>query len=132
MRASHRAEFFRQGESDHEVANRQQQVFLVIEPLVRLIILALWTVAVLAGVVAVEALLALVTEIELAAKRLGAAVFDSVHRPEMRRRHPVSELRPIFRTMEAEDVGDLDHQRSLIRRLMRSAASCSALTVRCV
>ena len=105
---------------------------MVIEPLVRLIILALWTVAVLAGVVAVEALLALVTEIELAAKRLGAAVFDSVHRPEMRRRHPVSELRPIFRTMEAEDVGDLDHQRSLIRRSMRSAASCSALTVRCV
>jgi hypothetical protein len=85
VRASQRAEFFRQGESDHEVANRQQQVFLVIEPLVRLIILALWTVAVLAGVVAVEALLALVTEIELAAKRLGAAVFDSVHRPEMRR-----------------------------------------------
>jgi hypothetical protein len=29
----------------------------------------------------------------------------------MRRRHPVSELRPIFRTMEAEDIGDLDHQR---------------------
>jgi len=105
---------------------------LVLEPLVRLIILALGTVAVFARVIAVMPLFALFTEIELAAKLLGAAVFNVRHCPEVRRRHPVSELRPIFRAVEAEDVGDLDHQRSLIRRLMRSAASCSALTVRCV
>jgi hypothetical protein len=105
---------------------------LVLEPLVGLIILAFWTVAVLAGMVAVLVLLALVAEIELAAKRLGAAAFDVLHRPEMRRRHSVLEFRPIGRPVEAEDVGDLDHQSSVIRRLMASVASCSALTVRCV
>jgi hypothetical protein len=44
VRAGRATEFFRQGEGDHEVVDRQQQVLLILEPFVGLIVLALGTV----------------------------------------------------------------------------------------
>jgi hypothetical protein len=75
---------------------------------------------------------ALLAEIELAAKSLGAALLDLLHGPEMRGGHAVSEFRSVVGTVEAEDLGDLDHQRSVKRRSRVSAAICSVLRVRCV
>jgi hypothetical protein len=130
--ASQNAELLRESESEHEVVDRQKQTLLVFQPQLSLVILALGTVAMLAGMVTVMVFLALVTEIESSAKSLGAALLDLLHRPEMRSGHPVSEFCSVVGTVEAEDVGDLDHQRSVIRRLMSCEAICSALTVKWV
>jgi len=78
-----RAQLGRQGESYQEVMSGQEQVLLLSQPLIGLLILALGTVAVLAGVVTVALRLALLTEIELAAATLGAAAFNVLHGPAM-------------------------------------------------
>jgi hypothetical protein len=132
VRASQRAEFLRQSKGDHKVVDRQEQTLLVFEPLLGLAILALGTVPVLARVVTVMVLLAMVTEIEPSAKNLSAAAFNLLHGPEMRGEHAISEFSSVVGTVEAEDLGQLDHQRSLKRRLIASTARCSALRVRWV
>ena len=70
--------------------------------------------------------------IDLAAEGFGAAAADVLHCPPMRRQHPIGEFGSVVGAVEAEDVRDLDHQRWSMTRLMASAPSCSALTVRCV
>jgi hypothetical protein len=50
----------------------------------------------------------------------------------MRGEHAISEFSSVVGTVEAEDLGQLDHQRSLKRRLIASTARCSALRVRWV
>jgi hypothetical protein len=81
-----------------------------------LVILAFGTVPILAGVVAVMMLLARLTVQEVAAESLSAALLDVLHGPQMRGRHPVAKLCAVLRAVEAEDVSDLYHHRSLIRR----------------
>jgi hypothetical protein len=61
----------------------KQQILLLLEPLIGLFILALGTVAVLAGVITVALRLALFTEIDLAAETLRAAGFNVLHSPAM-------------------------------------------------
>jgi hypothetical protein len=78
---------------------------LFLEPLIGLLVLALGTVTVLTGVIAVTLLLAVGAEIELAAATLGAAGFNVLHGPQMRRQHPVTELQAIGGTMQPQDVG---------------------------
>ena len=75
---------------------------------------------------------ALVTGIELAAKRRSAAAFNVVHGPEVAGKHPVAKFRTVVGAMEAEDVRELHHHRALLRRLIAYYPSSSALTVRCV
>lgn len=137
MTSGKESQFIRQSEGDHKVRNREQQVLLLREPLVGLIILAFGAMPVFARVVAVALLFALVAVIEVAAKCLGAALFDVLHGAQMRGQHPEAELRPVLFAMETKDVGHLDHhqrgdQRSLMSWLMAIDPRCSALTVRCV
>jgi hypothetical protein len=130
--AGRRSQFIRECEGHQEVRHRQQETLLVLQPELGLVILALGTVPVLAGVKAVVILLAVVTVIDLAAKPGRAARLDVLHGPTMRGRHPVAKLGSVRGAMKAEDVSQLHHQRSLMRRLMASEASCSARTVRWV
>ena len=74
------AQSLRQGESDHKVRDGQQQGLLFLQPLLPRFVLALGTVAVFAGVVAVAGLGALITGVHVAAQGLGPALFNGLHR----------------------------------------------------
>jgi hypothetical protein len=126
------SEFRRERKGHHEVRHRQQETILVFQPLLGLIMLALGTVPVLTGVVAVVVHLAGLTMIDLAAEGLRAAPFNVLHGPQMTRQHPVAKFRAVPGAMDAENLRDLHHHRSPRRRLMASAPRCSALAVRCV
>src|SRR5712691_12959306 len=76
MAAGERAQLCGQGKGDKEVMSGQQQLLLLFEPIIGLLILALGTMPVLAGVITVALRLALTAEIELAAETLGAAGFN--------------------------------------------------------
>jgi hypothetical protein len=124
------SEFRRECAGHHEVSDWQQQPLLVFQPYLGLAILARGTMPVLTGVVAVMVVSACVTVIELAAKRLRAALRDVVHGAKMGGEHPVTTLSSGVGAMEAEDVSDLDHHRSLMMRLRAGDPSAAALTVR--
>ena len=83
---------------------------MLFQPFIRLIILALWAVPVFARMVAVTMFLAVGAVIDLAAESFGAAAFDVLHCPPMRRQHPIGEFGSVVGAVEAEDVRDLDHQ----------------------
>jgi hypothetical protein len=100
----------------------QELILLALEPRLGRTVLAFRTVAVLAGMIAILVVVAVFTVLHLTAKRFGTAVFDRCHRPEMAMRHPVPELGPVLWAMEAEDLSQLKHVRSSIRRLTAAEA----------
>jgi hypothetical protein len=73
------SEFRRQGEGDQKVRHRQEQILLLLQPLLASRVLAFGTVAVLAGVIAVLSLIAMVTVVKVIPQGFGAAVFDVSH-----------------------------------------------------
>jgi hypothetical protein len=86
-----------------------QESLLLFEPLVGLLILALGTVTILAGVIAVALRLALRAVIELAAESLGAALFNVAHGAAVRGQQLLAELLPVGSAMQPEDVSQFQH-----------------------
>ena len=127
VRARKNSEGIREGKGDHEMRHRQEQSLLVFQPRLGLVILALRTVPILAGVVAVMVLLTRLTGQEVATESFSAARLNVLHGPQMRGRHPVAKLRAVLGAVDAEDVSYLYHHRSLMKRhvitLLRSAVS---------
>jgi hypothetical protein len=78
--------------------------------MIRLLVLTLGAMPVLAGMIRVAELVTLLAEIDLAAAGFGAAGFDVLHGPPMRRQHAGAEPGAILRTMQPKDLGQLDHQ----------------------
>ena len=72
---------FRQCKGGHEVGNGEEEVSLLINPAIGLIVLALWTMTVLAGVILVALLLALGAAVSMAAHGFGAACADVLYGP---------------------------------------------------
>jgi hypothetical protein len=130
--AGQRSEFRRERKGHHEVRHRQQETVLVFQPLFSLVLLALGTVPVLTGVVAIPIRMAGLTVIDLAPEGRRAAALNVLHGSQMTRRHPVAKWCAVPGAMEAEHLRALHHHRSPMRRLMASAPRCSALAVRCV
>jgi hypothetical protein len=92
------------GEGEHEVRDRQQKILLLLQPLLSLVVLALWTVAVAARVVAVLGLVALGAGIDLTAQGGSTALLDGAHGLPVAGEQAVGVLLTISRTELAEDV----------------------------
>ena len=83
---------------------------MLIEPAIGPIVLALWTMAVLARVILGMFLLALGAAVDMAAHGFGATGADVLYGPPMaRRQQPVLVLGEIFRAVQAKDVRQLRH-----------------------
>ena len=78
---------------------------MLFQPLIGLVVAALGTVTVLAGVIAVALFGALGAVINLAAQRCRAARFNVLHGAAVRGQQPVAELMAIGWTMQPENVG---------------------------
>jgi AMMECR1 domain-containing protein len=82
---------------------------LCFEPHICLIVLALGTVPVFARMIAVVELLTGVTQVDLAAKGFGSALFYGRHGLEVARKHATGELFPVVGSMNTEDIGYFHH-----------------------
>jgi hypothetical protein len=126
----HCAEFSRECEGHHEVRAWPQHTLLVFQPCLGVAMLALGTMPVLTGVVAVMVVSAFVTGLALAAKRLSAALLNGVQGAKRRGEQPVANWSAVVGAMAAEEVSYLDPHRALMRRVRAGDPSASALTVR--
>jgi len=84
---------------------------LFFEPELSLVVLAFGTVAVFAGVVGVDHLLAglVFADVDMAAHDLGTAVFNIPHGPEVTGKHMILKFFPILLAMAAKDIRHLQH-----------------------
>ena len=80
--------------------DRQQDILLLFEPLVGLLVPALGTMLVLTRVIAVAVEVALVAQLDVAAKTLGPARFDVSHDAQVRAQHPMGVLRSMLRAVQ--------------------------------
>jgi hypothetical protein len=89
----------------------QKKTLLPLQPLSSLVVLTLWTVTILAGVVAVALLRALGAHVKLPAENRSAAGFYVLHDPQMGTWHSIAELGSILTAMQPEDIGYFSHHR---------------------
>ena len=132
MTACHGAQRRGQGEGQHEVGHRQQQVALLFEPLLRLLILALGAMPIATRMILIEVLITIRTMIDVPAQRFSPTVFNGPHRLPMAGQQPVTKPGAIRgATLRVpEDFGQLYHGRSAITRLIAAMARCSVGWVR--
>jgi hypothetical protein len=139
VRTGRLTKWVRQGEGDQKIGDGQKQIGLFLQPLGGLLILALGAVAVLAGVVAVVVLSTVLAPIEMAAQSLGSTVFNVSHGAPVTGQQAMVEGSSIVWPVAAEDVRQLEHERSprwgwrsSMMRLIASEASSLARVVRWV
>ena len=102
--AGQAAQFFRQGESQHEVWHRQQQITLQIKPCFGAFLLAFGTVPIAARVIRILRLPATGTSIDLTAQRFGTAMLDGSHRLTMAGQETLRILLTIRRAVLTKDI----------------------------
>jgi hypothetical protein len=85
--------------------DRQAESLLSGQPLFPGLILTLGTMTIAAGMIAVLALLTVITIIDVTAQAFGATVFDGRHRLLMARQHLLSIFGPVGWTVTLEDIG---------------------------
>jgi len=103
-------QFGGQREGDQEVGNRQEQRVLRGEPGLGSVLLAGWTMPVATGVIAVAGELTGRAAVDMAAKRLGSARFDRLHRPQLALGQRTAKAGAIGRSIAAEDRAKRSHR----------------------
>jgi hypothetical protein len=93
-----------QGEGEHEVRDWQQKILLFFQPFLGFVVLAFWTVAVAAGVVAVLGLVALGAGKDLSPQSRCAALLDGAHSPPVAGEQALGVFLAIGGAVLAEDV----------------------------
>ena len=104
VRAGEWAQGSGQGEGEHEVRDRQQEILLFLEPYLGFVVLAFWTVAIAAGVVAVLGLVALWAGEGLSTQSGCAALLNGAHGPSVAGEQARGVLLAIGRAVQAEDI----------------------------
>ncbi len=92
------------GESEHEIRDRQQEILLFLQPILGFVVLTFWTVPVAAGVVAVLGLMALRAGIGLPTQGRCAALLDGAHGPSVAGKQALGVFLAVGRAVLAEDV----------------------------
>ena len=92
------------GEGEHEVRDGQQKILLFLQPFLGFVVLAFWTVAVAAGVVAVLGLVALRAGVDLPTQSWCAALLDGAHGPSMAGEKTIGVFLAVGGTVLAEDI----------------------------
>jgi len=105
---------------------------LVLQPLLRLLILALGAMPIATRMILVDVLITIGAVIDMSTERFGPTMFNGPHRLPMTGQQPVTKFGAIGRAIVAEDVGQFYHGRSAITRLITAMARCSVGWVRCV
>ena len=95
----------REREGEHEVRCVEQQAALEFKPILGLLMLALGTMAVAAGVVAVTHFPATGTLKDLSTQGFGATLLDGTHGLAVRRQQVFSVLLPVGGAISAENLG---------------------------
>ena len=70
--------------------------------------------AILAGVIAVQGFITILTIVNVTAQSLGSALFNRLHRLSVDERHSLGVFLPIFRPVPAEDLRQLYHRSSAV------------------
>ncbi len=104
MTASEWAQGGGDGEGEHEVRDWQQEILLFLQPILGFVVLAFWTVAIAAGVVAVLGLVALWAGEDLPTQGRGAALLNGAHGPSVAGEQAIGVFLAVGRAVLAEDV----------------------------
>jgi hypothetical protein len=102
--ASDFVEACRQSEGQQKIGDMQEQDLLLLQPDLRILILALGTVAVATGVVAVLQFLTMRTAIDLSTQGWRTTLLHRPHGLEVSARHAAGVLLAVGRTILAKDI----------------------------
>ncbi len=105
------SQFCRQGGGNEEMGDGQKLPLLFVQPKLGVIVAALWTVPVFAGVIAVDYVAAVLirAEVGVATHCFGTAVFDVAHGPELAGQNLASVSFSVLRPMAAQDLRQFRH-----------------------
>ena len=130
MAANDLIETSRQGEREQEVRYRQQKILLPFQPVLRIFVLAFWTVPVAAGVITVLNVIAIRTTVDLSPPGFGATSFNRPHDSEMDGRHMRGILLTIQFSVATENVRQFYSHKFASTWLIASVAGSVVLGVK--